>query len=147
MGAAMRINWSWFCNEIIDELRELPSNERSITVSIGELLRRTGALDAEPRGFRQRGYWAGPLQGKGAWGTARRAGLSISLHPDQPGSEVQAITFRLDEPQTYRIVGIHSDDLQELLGQGLSKDEATDMFVKLIDSKNYSGFKVEAESR
>jgi hypothetical protein len=141
----MRINWSWFCNEIIDELRELPSHERSITLSMGELLRRTGAADAEPRGFRQRGYWVGPVQGKGAWGAARHAGLSISLLPEQPGTEVQAVAFRLEKPQTYRIVGIHSNDSQELLGQGLSKDETADLFMKLIDSQNYSGFKVEAE--
>jgi len=141
----MRINWSWFCNEIIEELRELPSQERSITLPMGELLRRTGATDAEPRGFRQRGYWAGPLQGKGAWGPARHAGLSIVLNPQQPGTEVQAVTFYLQAPQTYRIVGIHSDDAHEVLGQGLSKDQATDLFVKLIDSKKYSGFKVESE--
>ena len=145
LGAAMRINWSWFCNDIIDELRLLPSNERSITLSMDDLLARTGAAGAEPKEFREKGYWAGALRGRGAWRAARRAGLSISLNPAQPGAEVQSITFRLEEPQTYRIVGIHADNSESVLGQGLTRDEASDLFVKLMDSSQYSGFKVEAE--
>jgi hypothetical protein len=146
MGAAMRINWSWFCNEMITELRARPSDQRSITLPLDDLLRRTRAGEAEPRGFRKRGYWAGALRGRGAWGAAHRAGLSISLSPDKPGAEVQTVTFRLEErPQTYRIIGIRADDSQEVLAHDLTRDEATDLFVKLIDSKKYAGFRVECE--
>jgi hypothetical protein len=110
------------------------------------LLRRAGAADAEPKGFRKRGYWTGALQGRGAWRAAQRAGLLVQLQLDAPGTEVQAVTFRLTEqPTMYRIIGLRADHSPEVLGQELTRDEATELFMTLLDSKKYSGFKIERE--
>ena len=141
----MRINWTWFCENLMNELKALPEEDRSLTLSISELLKRTGAAGAEPKGFRQRGFWANAVKGKGSWGAAQHAGLSISLIPNEPGVEIQEVAFRLKKPELYRIVGIRPDDSLRVLGEGLTKDEATDLFVTLIDVKDYSGLRVERE--
>lgn len=144
-GAAVKINWTWFCKQIIDELRDKPAEDRSITLILRDLLLRAGG--AEPKGFRRRSYWTYAIQGKGAWAAARCAGLSISLISDPPGTEVQAVAFRLDEqhPETFRIVGIRLDDSREMIGKGMTRDEATDLFMRLMESKKFSAISVERE--
>lgn len=93
----MRIEWGWFCARIMDELRALPTNQRSMTLSLGDLLKRTKAVGQEPKRFRTRVYWAGALRGRGAWGAARQAGLCVSLNADLPSGEIKSVTFRLEE--------------------------------------------------
>ena len=45
----------------------------------------------------------------------------------------------------YCIIGIRTDDSREVLGEELTRDEATDLFSKVMDSKEFSAFSVERE--
>jgi hypothetical protein len=60
-------------------------------------------------------------------------------------SGMNALTEETEESQTYRIVGIRADDSREVLGEGLTKEQATELFIEYLDSNQFAALSVERQ--
>jgi len=61
------------------------------------------------------------------------------------GSNNLGMNARTEESQTYRIIGIRADDLREVLGEGLTKEQASDLFIEYLDSNQFAALSVERQ--
>lgn len=51
----------------------------------------------------------------------------------------------MNAPVTYRLVGIRADDSREVLGQGLTREQLSHLFMEFMESKEYPSLAVEPE--